>query len=404
MTRILFVDDEEPVLNGLRTRLYRQSGRWTMMFVESGARAIAELEREAFDVIVTDMRMPGMDGAELLQSVSERWPETIRIVLSGYAESQQALRLVPVAHQYLSKPCDAQRLVSAIDGCLHLHALLPHPELRALVGRVRTLPAMPRVYSSLRIVISRENVDVHELAKVLATDPVMAAKVLQMANSAFFRLARPTVNIDQAVSYLGVPAIRSMVTSSSIFSPWPGAGSSTLVNLEELQSHAQFAARAAQALATPASLGDEALLAGLLHNIGYWLLAHEYPEGLANAVETAVAERVPLYEAEAHVLGASHAQIGGYLLGLWGLPQSIVDAVAYHHAPHRASQLKFDPLAALAVANALLPNDDTSAFGVSLVGGLKVDSTFLSGFNAPFDWAEAVRRVSELFDSAESEA
>jgi putative nucleotidyltransferase with HDIG domain len=399
MTRILFVDDEEPVLNGLRTRLYRQSGRWTMMFVESGARAIAELEREAYDVIVTDMRMPEMDGAELLQSVSERWPQTIRIVLSGYAESQQALRLVPVAHQYLSKPCDAQRLVSAIDACLHLHALLPHPELRALVGRVSTLPAMPRVYSKLRIAISRENVNLQEIAELLAMDPVMAAKVLQMANSAFFRLARPTVNIDKAVSYLGVAVIRSLVTSPSVFSPWPDRGPSTLVNFEELQLHAHVAAAAAHALATPALMGDEAQLAGLLHDIGYWLLAHECPERLANAVETAVAERIPLYEAEARVLGASHAQIGAYLLGLWGLPQSIVEAVAHHHTPHSVPQSTFEPLAALAVANALLPTDDASAFGVALMRGLKVDSTFLSGVNAPFDWAEAVQRVSKICDS-----
>jgi HD-like signal output (HDOD) protein len=403
MTRILFADDEAPVLDGLRARLYRQSGRWTMVFVNSGARAVAELEREAFDVIVTDMRMPGMDGAELLQSVSECWPQTIRIVLSGYAEAQQALRLVPVAHQYLSKPCDAQRLVSTIDGCLQLQALLPHPELRALVGRVRTLPAMPRVCSKLHIAISREDVDVQEIARLLTTDPVMAAKVLQMTNSAFFRLARPTVNIDQAVSYLGIPAIRSLVTSPSVFSPWPESGPSTLVNFEELQSHARMAAAAAQALATPASRGDEALLAGLLHNIGYWLLAHQCPERLANAVETAVAERIPLYEAEARVLGASHAQIGAYLLGLWGLPQSIVEAVARHHGPYSTPQSKFEPLAALTIANALLPTDDTRAFGLERVGDPKVDSTFLSGVNAPFDWAEAVRCVSEILASVETE-
>jgi DNA-binding NtrC family response regulator len=175
MTRILFVDDDAPVLDGLRTRLYRESGRWTMVFVDSGARAIAELEKEAFDLIVTDMRMPGMDGAELLQNVSERWPQTIRMVLSGYAELQQALRLVPVAHQYLSKPCDTQRLVSAINGCLHLYTLLPHAELRGLVGRIRTLPVMPDVYSELRVAISRENVDVQEIAQLLTSVQVMSS-------------------------------------------------------------------------------------------------------------------------------------------------------------------------------------------------------------------------------------
>jgi HD-like signal output (HDOD) protein/ActR/RegA family two-component response regulator len=400
MTRILFVDDEAPVLEGLRTRLYRDSGRWTMVFVDSGARAIAELEEEAFDVIVTDMRMPGMDGAELLQNVSERWPQSIRIVLSGYAELQQVLRLVPVAHQYLSKPCDTQRLVSAINGCLHLHTLLPHAELRGLVGRVRTLPVMPDVYSELRVALSRENVDVQEIAQLLTSEPVMAAKVLQMANSAFFRLARPTVSINQAVSYLGVPAIRNLITSPSIFSPSPNRCPSTLVNFEQLLSHSHAAAAAAQGLATSLSRGDEALLAGLLHNIGYWVLAHECPGRLADAVEMAAAEHIPLYEAEARVLGSSHAQIGAYLLGLWGLPLPIVEAVAYHHAPHSISQSKFEPLAALAVANALLPTDDTNAFGATLVSGLKVDSTFLSRVNAPFDWAEAAQRVAKTVCTA----
>jgi putative nucleotidyltransferase with HDIG domain len=406
MTRILFADDEAPVLDGLRTRLYRQSSKWTMVFVENGARAItelerAELEREPFDVIVTDMRMPGMDGAEVLRIVSERWPQTVRIVLSGYAEPQQALRLVPVAHQYLSKPCDAQRLVRAIDGCMQLHALLPQLDLRALVGRVRTLPVIPRVHAKLQSAISSDSVDIAQIAELVATDPVITAKLLQMANSAFFRLARPVTNIDQAVSYLGVAAIRNLVASPSIFAPWPEQGPASFVRFEELQSHAHAAAAATHALA-PASQADESLLAGLLHDIGYCLLAHECPDRLANAVETAVVENIPLHEAEARVIGASHAQIGAYLLGLWGLPQAVVEAVAHHHAPHGASKSTFGPLAALAIAQALLPTDDASAFGARLAADPKVDPTFLSAVDAPFDWAEATRRVSEIFDSVEA--
>ena len=103
MKRILFVDDESPVLEALRARLHRLADRWEMHFVESGERAVEELERGVFDVVITDMRMPRMDGAELLCIVSERWPDVIRIVLSGYAESQQTVRLVPYAHQFLGR-------------------------------------------------------------------------------------------------------------------------------------------------------------------------------------------------------------------------------------------------------------------------------------------------------------
>src|SRR3569833_133773 len=145
--RILFVDDEAPVLDGLRLRLHRFRDKWDMQFVDSGARAVERLEQAPFDVVVTDMRMPGMDGAELLGIVTERWPEIIRIVLSGYAELEQTVRLVPYAHQYYSKPCEAQQLENQIDRCLHLHDLLQRPTLRAVGGRVRRLPAMPKIYA-----------------------------------------------------------------------------------------------------------------------------------------------------------------------------------------------------------------------------------------------------------------
>jgi putative nucleotidyltransferase with HDIG domain len=402
MIRILFADDEPPVLDGLRTRLYRQNGKWEMVFVDSGSRAIAEFERRPFDVIVSDMRMPGMDGAELLKAIGERWPEAVRLVLSGYAEPQQVLRLVPIAHQYLSKPCDAQRLVSTIDRCLQLRALLPQADLRALVGRVRALPLMPRVHSELQAATSAESVDVPAIAELVASDPIIAAKILQMTASAFFRLARPITNIDQAVSYLGVAAIRSLAHSPAVFASWPETGPAPFANFEELQVHSHAIAAAAHELAAHTPAADESLLAGLLHNIGYWVLAHECPEQLAQAVDLAVMERIPLPTAERRVIGASHAEVGAYLLGIWGLPPAVVEAVAHHHSPNSFSPDRFGALGALAIAMALVPSDEASTFGTELITSPKVDATVLTSFAAPFTWPEAMRRVSEVFNPEEA--
>jgi DNA-binding NtrC family response regulator len=124
--RILFVDDESEGLAGLRTRLHRLHAKWEMKFVESDTEAIERMQERPYDVIVTDMRMPGMDGAKLLEIVSERWPQTVRIVLSGYADLQQTVRLVPVAHQYLSKPCQPQQLENVIGAGLDLEKLQQH--------------------------------------------------------------------------------------------------------------------------------------------------------------------------------------------------------------------------------------------------------------------------------------
>ena len=394
--RILFVDDEAPILNGLRVRLHRLRDKWDMQFVESGALALQALECSHHDVVVTDMRMPGLDGAELLSRVRDRWPDTVRIVLSGYSELQQVVRLVPFAHQYYSKPCEAGQLENLIDRCLRLHELLRLPALRAVVGRVCKLPAMPRIYARLQSMLASDTASVHDVAELVASDAAIAAKVLQLVNSAFFRLARRITNIEQAVLHLGFGAIRNLVISAEVFSRWPGCGTRSVLNVDKLQSHVHLVAAAARSLAVGTPRADDALLAGLLHDIGYWVLANECPDELADAVARAAALQIPLHEAESQVIGASHAQIGAYLLGIWGLPFPVIEAVAYHHTPESISQSEMDPLGALALAHALLPVDDTEAFNAPLVPDPKVDARFLASLNAPYDWTEAVYRVGEV--------
>src|ERR1017187_6368046 len=114
MKNLLFVDDEVRVLQGLQRQLYGMRNEWNMNFKEGGAKALDFMASAPVDVIVTDMMMPGMDGAQLLTEVMKRHPDTIRIVLSGHADREAILRLVGPAHQYLSKPCDAEELRNAI--------------------------------------------------------------------------------------------------------------------------------------------------------------------------------------------------------------------------------------------------------------------------------------------------
>lgn len=393
MKRILFVDDEIAVLDALHARLHRMTDQWNMHFVDSGARAIEDLERSVFDVVVTDMRMPRMDGAELLHVVSERWPDVIRIVLSGHADSEQTLRLVPYAHQYLRKPCDPRQLETVIDRCLRLHQLLQQQNLRAIVGRIKRLPAMPQVYAQLRSALAKETVIAADVAEIIAADAVISAKVLQLVNSAFFRLARRITNIEQAVNYLGFTAIRNLTLSVEVFSSLPDRGPTTRLDLERLQSHTHLVATAARTLAGAGVTGDDALLAGLLHDIGYWILAQECASELDMSIEIAAQQGIALHAAEKQVIGASHAEIGAYLLGLWGLPYTVIDAVAHHHTPQSVKPGEFDLLAALAIAHSLVPEDDSEAFDIDVIPDTRVDAEYLLATNAPFSWTEATQRV-----------
>jgi HD-like signal output (HDOD) protein len=243
-------------------------------------------------------------------------------------------------------------------------------------------------------------VTLSDVAKLVAADSALAARVLQIVNSAFFRLAKRISSIEQAVSYLGCNSIRNLAMSVEVFSRLP-EGACAALDLDKLQLHAHSVAAAASALTAKTSLADDSMLAGLLHDIGYWILVQECPRELGDAVKLAVSSGIPLHAAETQIMGASHAELGAYLLGIWGLPYPVVEAVAHHHQPKRVKQAEFDVLAAIVLAHSLVPTDDTTAFGVELPPDPTIDASYLLSVKAPFDWNEAARRVAETIDSGE---
>jgi putative nucleotidyltransferase with HDIG domain len=324
----------------------------------------------------------------------------LRIVLSGYSEFEQTVRLVPVAHQYLSKPCNLAVLENIIERCFGLKNVLAQPELRNVVGQLRQLPPVPATYAKLQAAMASENVSVREVAQIVACDTVIAAKVMQMVNSAFFRLPRRIDHIEHAVTYLGLVTLRNLVASAEVFAKWPAKSATPAVDLERLQNHSLNVAVAANALARDQPFASDVVLAAMLHDIGYWVLAQERAADLDAAVRLATEERITLDEAERRVLGASHAEIGAYLLGLWGLPTTIVEAIAYHHRPRVVPQTGFDVLAAVSIAHALTEPTEASAFPDVPVVHWEVDPEYLRVINAPFDWSTAVSRVNESLASA----
>ena len=220
MKNIIFVDDERELLDGLRARLYKHRHDWNMQFLLSGDEAIAAFEKQNVDLIVSDVRMPGMDGGQLLAVVKQRWPNTVRIIVSGYSDPVQAVRLTSLAHQYVAKPCDGQQLENIIERCFNLQDLLSQEPLRQVVGRIGNLPAMPKTYGRLQAALSQPTVTAAEIGDIVNADAAIASKVLQITNSAFFRLRKPMVRIKDAVTYLGFATVRNLVLSAEIFSQW----------------------------------------------------------------------------------------------------------------------------------------------------------------------------------------
>ncbi|HEX3835501.1 MAG TPA: response regulator [Steroidobacteraceae bacterium] len=404
LRHVLFVDDEPQVLEGLRLRLQPLKSKWHMTFVDCGADALSRFEQTPHDVIVSDIHMPGMDGAQLLHAISERWPATIRIALSGMSDAEQKLRLLPLAHQYLSKPCRPEQLEAAVARSLQLREELTHPRVLDIVGRIRQLPAQPRVFARLQVVMAKPETSARDVACVIGADAALTVKVLQMANSAYFRRARRISNIEQAVLYLGFQTIRNLVMCAEVFSRWPGRLRHAAVDLQDLQLHAQRTAAVAQSITAGTQQADDTVLAALLHDIGYWILIQECPRELEQAIEFALAAGIALPQAEYEILGASHAEIGAYLLAIWGLPYAVVEAVAHHHRPTRVTSAGLDALAALAVAMALTGGDDTDGCARSLIPSAVVAPEYLEGLDSTLTWADASRRAAQCLERIAQES
>jgi HD-like signal output (HDOD) protein len=353
MRRILFVDDEQKILEGLRLLLRPQQFQWDMSFAEGGEAALALLEQSPFDVVVSDMTMPGMDGAALLERVRERYPHLVRIVLSQYAELEAAFRAAQVAHQFLLKPCDADMLRVAIDRAFSLQSILSSEALTAMVGALGELPSAPRVYVELTRVLADPDASLERIAGVVERDVAISAKVLQLVNSAFFGLARNVSSVHHAVSYLGVNILQSLVISVEAFRVFAGGDQVEGFSIDEFEQHAQLTAGIAHRIELPKHLAEPAVVASLLHDVGKLVLATRAPAQFQHALKSAAETQQPLYQAEAALYSVSHAEIGAYLLGLWGLPTAVTEAVAHHHAPARVPRQEFDAVAAVYVANIL---------------------------------------------------
>ncbi|MDR3415760.1 MAG: response regulator [Nevskia sp.] len=332
MIRVLFVDDEAAVLTGLRNSLRKQRGEWDMVFVDSGERALEELAKNPFDLVVTDMRMPQMDGAQLLARVKVQYPATGRIVLSGHAEQAAIIRTLPVAHQFLTKPCEPEHLRQVIERVCSLNALMHEQAVRQIIGSVDKLPSVPATYSALNRAMAKADINMSEVARIVEQDPAICVKLLQLVNSAYFGLGRQMTSILQAVTYLGMELLRSLVLSVNIFATLDQSRLGGL-NLEEIQQRSLQMGRLMRRFLADTRLVEEAFTTALVHDVGRIVLALGLGERYAAVMERAHAEGVPSHLVEKQVLGASHAEIGAYLLGVWGLPFQVVEAVAYHHRP-----------------------------------------------------------------------
>ena len=350
--QILFVDDDVYVLKGYQRSLEPYITEWDVYFSTSALEAINLMNQQPIDALITDLRMPGMDGIALLEQVIQSRPGVIRLILSGNVEEPDAYRAASLAHQLVAKPCDIQKIHSIVEETCRLRDTLTDPKLVKLVTGIKNLPSIPTLYVRLLKEFESEQPTLAKVGEIISMDVAMTAKILQLVNSAFFSIPYTVLNLNQALSILGLNTIKALVLSVGVFSEYQ-TRSYNAFSIDELWQHSIFVGNLSRAIADSAGLNrmeqDEAQMAGILHDVGK-LIQSDLP-GFYRLLT--MNTKVPRLQMEYHYLGTSHAEIGAYMLSLWGLPSGVIKTVAFHHIPDKETAFKIDPVTAVHIADYL---------------------------------------------------
>ncbi len=332
MRSILLVDDEKKILSSLSRAFFDTD--YDIYTANSGEEALELLETQEVDLIISDMRMPVMDGYELLSQVKEKYPRIIRVIMSGYAEEQTIIQALVrnIGKIYILKPWVNEEVLKYVEQLFITEDMLRSKELLSLINNIDELPTIAESYQKILSLLSSD-VSVKEIADEIGKDFAISSKLLQIVNSAFFGVK--TGSIQQVAVYLGLQNIRHLILSTSILNSM----SNFQMNESEYKMLWDHAFRTNTILSflyenlLHKKLPETSISAGLLHNIG-WAIINQLPKnGLNSLAQKAKEENLSIVDLEMEMFQISHQEIGAYLLNWWELPFPIVEAALYHHAP-----------------------------------------------------------------------
>lgn len=345
--RILFVDDEKQILRALK-RLFVHSD-YEVFFANDAEEALQLLEQYEVELLVTDIRMPEMDGFELLKEVKKNYPLTLRVALSGYTDNKKIYNALEdnLAKLYLFKPWDNKELIGIIDRLFELESVLKDKNLLNLINNLDELPTVPDLYSEISSLIEKDaNVD--EISRKLEEDQSISSRILRVANSAFY--GAKTGSIAQAIMYIGLTNVKNIVLSNAIFTEFKGNQDLK----DQLWSHVNISNKLMNIIYQKClykKVPNMYASAGLLHDVGRVVILQFFSEKYFEIQKRSIEEKRSLNEIEEEILGVDHQKIGGYLLNWWEIPIPIVEAAMFHHDPLNPNIINKELVQVVHIAN-----------------------------------------------------
>ncbi len=355
--KIIFVDDDPKELKNLQKMVSCMSGEWEIHFAAEAGEALEFLRKDSsFDVLVAGIGAVKAFNGEFMNCIRDRCPLTIRILISNRSDQTTTLKSAIPAHQYLLKPVNLELLKSSIARACAMRGLLEDKLLMDAISRMESLPSLPSLYAEVVSEVNSPNCSLKKVGEIISKDLAMSAKILQLANSAFFGHPQAVTSISGAILFLGLETIKALILSVKIFSLF-NCSKALESSIGKLWNHSIATGMMARTIATQNDMDqgkiDEAFMAGLLHDVGKLVLWDRIPHKYQEIDAMEKSSGCPLWEAEQRILGTSHAQVGAYLMGLWGLSESMVDAIAFHHIPSKSPNQGFGTLTIVHLANSL---------------------------------------------------
>jgi putative nucleotidyltransferase with HDIG domain len=354
--KILLVDEDALVLKALKRSLRQFSDQWTVSYAQSPHEALEQLEQGSLDVLITEVRLTTADGELFLRSFLKRHPRAARIVLTGYTSGDAIFKYAGLAHQLLAKPWSDQTLIETIQRADLISRMLSNDHLKKTLNLIENFPSIPAVYLELSEKLKTGEPSLQEIGEIIIRDPSLIIKLLQIVNSPFYGLPMPVTDPQKAVALLGLDVVKGFVLTSGLFNQYENRKIANF-HIDALWQHSLKTANIVRQIAKKENLGKEiseaSFIACLLHDVGKIIIASNFPDEFQEICTRSTSEGVPFWHSEQKVLGASHAEIGAYLLGLWGLPLAVIKAVLEHHQPNLEGPTEIDQTALVHIANAI---------------------------------------------------
>jgi putative nucleotidyltransferase with HDIG domain len=350
--RMLIADADTKAWDGIREALGES---WVVVGAASNSAALAEAQKQPFDVVVANFTLPESGGAELLNRIRIDLPKTLRFIAADAAIQEKAMGDVLGGHQFLALPFDRSTLKVSIERSLAADYGMSN-SMRELVSRIRTFPTIPSLYLEVVNALTNPNSTTADIGAIVAKDMAMTTKLVQVLNSAYFGLPRTITDPTEAVGILGFETVKSLIMTVKLLSQYDKV-KPVYFSIDHIWRHSTSVAQTAKVMAL-LETGDTdcsgiAYTAGLMHDLGKVILAANFDTQYHGAHALARKQQIPLWVVEKDIFGATHGEIGAYMLTLWGMSPEVVKVAAMHHHPFHSDDKTFTPLTAVHVANAL---------------------------------------------------